>query len=202
VISAATHHRLATVPAIGIAFVALLSVVIDTASAQSTAVSRSAGWTAVGHGQVVPGQDTRLPVRLASAPAPQAAGQPAASDAADGGLGYQDPPPPGQLDLSGVMMRLVFGTVAVLVTCFASLWLARRWLPNAAVGVKPQGRIKVLDRLSLTSRSWLQLVEVEGRQVLVSCDAAGIRDVTLLVPSFSEQLGQDAEEDLPGSTRG
>jgi hypothetical protein len=58
--------------------------------------------------------------------------------------------------------------------------------------------MKVLDTLSLARRCCLQLVEIDGRQVLVGYDAGGLRSVTPLVASFAEQC--EEEEELAGAT--
>jgi flagellar biogenesis protein FliO len=129
----------------------------------------------------------------------QEAGEPAAKDArsanrrdrwTSGPLTYQEPQAPDPADLGGIAARLVLGTVVVLGACVVSLWLARRWLPGGAAPTKGQGRMKVIDTLSLAHRCCLQLVEIEGRQVLIGYDAGGIRTVTPLAPSFADEEEQ------------
>jgi flagellar biogenesis protein FliO len=83
---------------------------------------------------------------------------------------------------------------AVLAACVGSLWLARRWLPGAAMSQPGKGRMRVVDTLPLARRCWIQLVEVEGRPVLIGYDAGGMRNITPLPPSFADEFNQEAEE--------
>ncbi len=103
---------------------------------------------------------------------------------------YKAPMPPEPPDLRALVTRFVFGTVAVLVACVACLYLARRWLSNNAPAGKADGRMKLVATVSLSNRSSLQLVDIEGQKVLVGSDVSGIKTVTPLPDSFVENLEQ------------
>jgi flagellar biogenesis protein FliO len=112
-----------------------------------------------------------------------------------GGPKYKAPMPPEPPDLRALVTRFVFGTAAVLVACVACLWLARRWLSNNTPAGKGDGRMKLVATVSLSNRSSLQLVDIEGQKVLVGSDASGIKTVTPLAESFLDNLQQaDGEE--------
>jgi len=113
-----------------------------------------------------------------------------------GGLKYEAPVPPEPPDLRALVSRFVFGTAAVLVACVACLWLARRWLSHNMPAGKADGRMKLVATVSLSNRSSLQLVDIEGHKVLVGSDTSGIKTVTPLTESFLDNLQQAAEEQV------
>lgn len=113
-----------------------------------------------------------------------------------GGPKYDAPMPPEPPDLRALVTRFVFGTAAVLVACVACLWLARRWLSHNVPASKADGRMKLVATVSLSNRSSLQLVDIEGHKVLVGSDASGIKTVTPLTESFLDNLEQVAEEQV------
>lgn len=113
-----------------------------------------------------------------------------------GGPKYETPVPPEPPDLRALVTRFVFGTAAVLVACVACLWLARRWLSHNMPAGKTDGRMKLIATVSLSNRSSLQLVDIEGQKVLVGSDASGIKTVTPLTGSFLDNLQQAAEEQV------
>ncbi len=113
-----------------------------------------------------------------------------------GGPKYEAPMPPEPPDFRALVTRFVFGTAAVLVACVACLWLARRWLSHNVPAGKADGRMKLVATVSLSNRSSLQLVDIEGHKVLVGSDASGIKTVTPLTESFLDNLEQAAEEQV------
>jgi len=109
-----------------------------------------------------------------------------------GGLKYEAPMPPAPPDLRSLVTRFVLATAAVLIACVACLWLARRWLSQNVPTGKADGRMKLVATVNLSSRSSLQLVDIEGQKVLVGSDASGIKTVTPLTESFLDNFQQAA----------
>lgn len=138
------------------------------------------------------------PIRLTALDGPADSEAPARFPRA--ALSYQEPTPPGPVDLGGLAIRLVVGTATVLGVCVAGLWLARRWLPHGRPTGKGQGRMAVLETLALSHRACVQLVEVEHRHVLIASDVRGIRSVTPLPRQFADEWEKYAEQIVPEAT--
>jgi flagellar biogenesis protein FliO len=90
----------------------------------------------------------------------------------------------------GAGLMVAFGVVA--------LWLVRQWLSRRDLPGRPTAHLRTIESLSLPQRCRLHLVEVDGRQVLVAVDAAGVKSVTVLLDRFATLLdGADGRSE-PG----
>jgi hypothetical protein len=76
-----------------------------------------------------------------------------------------------------MLLRLVLGTVVVLVLCVATLFGARRWLgePTPDAGLKT--RFAVVESLRLGRTCWVHLVRSETRGLLIGVDGGGLKAV-------------------------
>ena len=100
--------------------------------------------------------------------------------------GKQFPPP---LDLGDLVGRLVVGTGIVLGLAVIAVLVIRKWMgPMANLKPTPSRRLNPVESLALPNRNSLQLVELDGRAILVGMNAAGLQTIVPLEKSFAEQL--------------
>lgn len=103
------------------------------------------------------------------------------------------PPWPEAPDTGAMIARLFVGTVVVLAACWATLWMAKRWLRGPQTAPAASGRLQILDSINLGNRCSLQLVQADGRQVLVGSDATGLKALVALPDSFQSMLADGPE---------
>jgi flagellar biogenesis protein FliO len=87
----------------------------------------------------------------------------------------------------------------VLALCVAVIFGIRKWqqkhgmLPTAG-GPSPS---RVLETVVIGNRQTISLVQLQGLQAVVGCDATGIKSIVLAPPRFEDELPTDgAVEDL------
>jgi flagellar biogenesis protein FliO len=90
----------------------------------------------------------------------------------------------------GAGLMLAFGVVA--------LWLLRQWITRRDLPGGAMSHLRTIESLSLPQRCRIHLVDVDGRQVLVAADAAGIKSVTVLPDRFAHLLDVTDEHPGPG----
>ena len=104
---------------------------------------------------------------------------------------------PQTLDLGELIGRLVIATGMVLVLAVLAVVAVRKWMgPTCQPGVAESSRLRLVEALALPQRASLQLVELDGRPVLVGMNSGGLQSITPVERSFSESLyamNQDAE---------
>lgn len=96
---------------------------------------------------------------------------------------------PAPLDLGDLVGRLIIGTGIVLGLAVIAVLVIRKWMgPMANLKPTPSRRLKHVESLALPNRNSLQLVELDGRTILVGMNAAGLQTIVPLEKSFAEQL--------------
>ena len=114
---------------------------------------------------------------------------------------YQEPAYPEPLNLKSLVLRLVLGTVGVLTACVASLWLAKRWLQSSPTLKPGDSQMRLMETLSLANRCHVQLIQVDGRKLLVGLDASGLKTILPLTEPFAETLNGVQEPETQSSFR-
>jgi flagellar biogenesis protein FliO len=114
---------------------------------------------------------------------------PIVRDAKD--LTYVPPTWPEPPSIQGLMLRLGFGTMFVLILSVAAIWYGKRYL-TAYAGGSLGGELKLVETLPLGNRCRLHLVRLGSRQILIGADGAGIKTVTPL-DDFEQVLADNAE---------
>src|SRR5690606_6032546 len=97
--------------------------------------------------------------------------------AAEAPLAYREPSTPEPVDFRAMISRLVLGTATVLGACVLCLMLAKQWLPASSGVNKPAGTMRVVASLALPHKSYLQLVEVNDRQMVVAGNSSGVQSI-------------------------
>jgi|GEM_PF-2991747 flagellar biogenesis protein FliO len=104
--------------------------------------------------------------------------------------------PPEALDLEELVTRLAIGTGIVLLVAVVSVLVIRKWLGPAATLRQPvTQRLRHIESLVLPQRASIQLVELDGRPILIGMNADGLQTITPIERSFSESLSAIKEED-------
>lgn len=125
------------------------------------------------------------------------------STAPAGGAGRAAPESPGRLawpessgriDPEQTLRDWAEGAGLLLGFAVVSLWLVRQWVSRRAQPGGPTTHLRTIESLSLPQRCRIHLVEVQGRQVLVASDAAGVKSVTVLPDRFASVLDPDEAE--------
>jgi flagellar biogenesis protein FliO len=106
------------------------------------------------------------------------------------------PEPP---DTSGLLLRLVFGTVATLGLCAGTLVVGRRWLQRPTDGKSPK-KLQIEESVVLGHRATLFLVKVGETHLVAGTDAGGLKSLIVLPTSFAEVLDQQSEAVESSST--
>lgn len=84
-----------------------------------------------------------------------------------------------------------------------SLWLVRQWLGKRTFEGGPTTHLRTVESLTLPQRCRVHLVDVQGRQVLVATDQAGVKSVTVLPDRFEELVERSEQElDSPAAAPG
>jgi flagellar biogenesis protein FliO len=107
-------------------------------------------------------------------------------------LTYVPPAWPEPPSVQSLMLRLVFGTMFVLILSVAAIWYGKRYLTAYASG-SLGGDLKLVETLPLGNRCRLHLVRLGSRQILIGADGAGIKTVTPL-DDFEQVLAADRPE--------
>lgn len=86
----------------------------------------------------------------------------------------------------GAGLLVGFGLVA--------LWLVRQWLARKEFPGGTTTQVRSVETLNLPQRCRIHLIEVQGRQVLVAVDPAGVKSVTVLPDRFPAMLAAESDE--------
>jgi flagellar biogenesis protein FliO len=103
-------------------------------------------------------------------------------------LAYTPPAWPEAPDPKAMLGRLALGTAIVLALCVVTLAIGRRWLRGTATAGTDQGRIQLVETLTLGNRCNLHLVKIGGQQVLVGLDGGGLKAMVTLTEPFADRL--------------
>lgn len=112
-----------------------------------------------------------------------------------GTLEYEPPALP-ELPAPGPMLlRLVLGTIFVLILCVVTLWAGKRWVHPLTVPTGQNKKLRVVESLPLCGRCSVFLLQAGDARVLVGVDQAGIKSLLPLPQPFdsalSEMLGEE-----------
>jgi flagellar biogenesis protein FliO len=86
------------------------------------------------------------------------------------------------------------GAGLILAFVVVALWLLRQWITRRDLPGGAMSHLRTIESLALPQRCRIHLVEVDGRQVLVAADAAGIKSVTVMPDRFGQLLDVTDEE--------
>jgi flagellar biogenesis protein FliO len=89
-------------------------------------------------------------------------------------------------EMGGMLVRLVGGTVVVLLLCVAILWICRRWWGVKSGTAAPGIGLEVLESLTLTGFCRLDLVRAGERYLLAGMDASGLKVVIAVEGTVDE----------------
>jgi flagellar biogenesis protein FliO len=101
---------------------------------------------------------------------------------------YEPPELPEPPDISGMLTRLMVGTAVVLGLCTATLWFIKRRMGTSGGQRSGNGRLHLLESLSLSNRASLHLLQCGSCRVVVGLDAGGIKSAILLEQPFEQSL--------------
>jgi flagellar biogenesis protein FliO len=99
-----------------------------------------------------------------------------------------------QIDPAQTLREWAEGAGLLVAFCIVSLWIVRQWLTKRTPTGGPAAHMRTVESLSLPQRCRVHLVDVGGRQVLVTTDAAGVKCVTVLPDRFAALLDDDPLE--------
>lgn len=115
-------------------------------------------------------------------------------------LVYQTPEPPEPPQLTAMISRLVLGTATVLGVCIVSLMFVKKWMPVNVIPDRPAPTMRVVGSLALPNKSFLQLVEVDERRMVVGGNPGGVQAIVPLAESFRDQWSPDDEDAMEPET--
>lgn len=129
------------------------------------------------------------PATLAAVPSPVA---PAAHPKDP--LEYTPPSVPDLPSTSSMFLRLVLGTVFVLILCAITLWGGKRWIRPLAGPQVENKQLRVLESLALGGRCSVYLLQAGDARVLAGVDGAGIKALLPLPAEFAGALAEMTED--------
>lgn len=116
--------------------------------------------------------------------------EPAAAKSSRDELSYTPPEWPDPPDTAAMLRRVVVGTAIVLVLCVGTLWAGKRWLRGAPAGTGSGNALRLVESVSLGNRCAVHLLRTGEHQVLVGVDAAGLKSLVALPPSFENAIAE------------
>jgi len=102
-------------------------------------------------------------------------------------------------DLTAMLSRLFWGTALTLIACCVTLWLVKEFLRRQTVHPQGDEKLKLIGALAISRRCSIQLVEADGKQIIVALDNGSLRSVVPLPESFDSELLDPSEQLLSGS---
>jgi flagellar biogenesis protein FliO len=103
-------------------------------------------------------------------------------------LEYTPPPLPDLPSSGSMFLRLILGTIFVLILCVLTLWIGKRWIHPLA---GPQGenkQLRIVEALPLGGRCSVYLLQAGDTKVLAGVDGAGIKALLPLPAEFAGAL--------------
>lgn len=101
------------------------------------------------------------------------------------------PEPP---DTGAMLMRLVFGTVTVLVLCVGTLVFGKPWLKRLQIKGTMNPAFHVEGSVVVGQRAMLHLVRVGGVQLVAGTDASGLKSLVVIPTPFKDVLDDQMTE--------
>lgn len=101
------------------------------------------------------------------------------------------------LDISGLIYRLAMTTGSLLAVAIVGLLFLKKWMKRHTPVVGAGKVLRLIESISLPNRSSLQLVQCEGRKILIGMNATGLTTIMPLAESFSDQLQDLAIDESP-----
>lgn len=96
-----------------------------------------------------------------------------------------------------LIVRFIGGTVLVLGLCVAVIFGIRRWQQKHGLLPPTSGPSRVLETVVIGNRQTISLVQLQGLQAVVGCDASGIKSIVLAPPTFEDVLPTTDQEHPP-----
>jgi len=97
-------------------------------------------------------------------------------------------------DLTGMLSRLFWGTTLTLIACCVTLWLAKEFLRRQTVHPQEHEKLKLVAALAVSRRCSLQLIEADGKRIIVALDNGSLRSVVALADSFDSELIETSDQ--------
>ena len=105
------------------------------------------------------------------------------ANAAQNALNRNDPasriPKPSEAEGSGAIVMMLQGLAFCVGIFLIGSWIFKRYAPRRFVASASGRRMKIVERLAVTSRSSIALIEVDGREVLVSLGSESTQMLSL-----------------------
>ena len=119
-----------------------------------------------------------------------------AKNSNDGDLAYspQFPKPP---DTGAMILRLLVGTVVVLVLCVGTVWIGKPWLQKLQITGSGTASFHIEGSVAVGNRAMLYLVRVGDTQLIAGTDMTGLKSLIALPASFKDVLDQQVTEADP-----
>jgi flagellar biogenesis protein FliO len=99
--------------------------------------------------------------------------------------------------LTGILVRLTFGTFFVLGLCALTAWGIGKWV-RGQQQVQSNGMMKMVASLRVNRTVALHLVQVGEQQFLLGVDTGGLRSVLPMPESFEEKLEESRVQEAHG----
>jgi flagellar biogenesis protein FliO len=108
---------------------------------------------------------------------------------------------PEQQNLGQLISKLGMNLAFVLFLAIGGVLAAKQWIKPGSPAMRKTSTsaktetpsMQIIDTLRIDSKTTLRLIECDDSRVLVATDAAGIKSVNLLTPSFDHALLNDVE---------
>lgn len=110
--------------------------------------------------------------------------------AANNPLEYTPPSVPDLPSSGSMFLRLILGTIFVLILCVLTLGIGKRWIRPLA---GPQGenkQLRIVESLALGGRCSVYLLQAGDAKVLAGVDGAGIKALLPLPAEFAGALAE------------
>lgn len=107
---------------------------------------------------------------------------------------YTPPTAPPQSDPMYVVLRLIGLTLVTLFVCGVLIWWARRAGTAKMVKANGGGRMVLDGQLALDGKAKVTVIRVDGKPVVVTTDATGLRSIVPLQERFDAVLDEEVTE--------
>lgn len=112
-------------------------------------------------------------------------------------LEYTPPPLPDLPSSGSMFLRLVLGTLFVLILCVVTLWIGKRWIRPLGSPAGENQQLRIVESLVLGGRCSVYLLQAGDARVLAGIDGAGIKALLPLPAEFAGALAEISEDANP-----
>lgn len=99
--------------------------------------------------------------------------------------------------LTGILARLMIGTVVVLALCGGTAWAVGRWVRGQQKSMNA-GPLKLVASLPISRSVAVHLVRIGDQQIILGTDSSGLRSMLPLNESFEETLEETQIQEATG----